>query len=90
MAKSVFLLADAAEDPKRFKSLFATGAAPSDKERRRYVEGMYIVLGIQPRSDAEAEVRVKVIDGKEVDRGEATWTVVKEEGRWKLKSAPLP
>lgn len=66
------------------------GTVPSEKERKRYAEGMYIVKEIRQTSETEGELRVDVLDGAGNSRGEMTWTVVQEEGRWKLKAAPLP
>ncbi|MES1212970.1 MAG: hypothetical protein ABUL64_00145 [Singulisphaera sp.] len=91
MAKPVTQLADGAENPKLFKRLFVADAVPDEKARRRYSECMFIVTEVNPRSDAEAELRVRILGGDGNERGTMSWTVVKEEaGRWKLKSAPLP
>lgn len=90
MARPVTQLADAAEKPKQFQNLFATGAAPDEKQRLQYVKNMYRVAEIHPNSDVEAELLVKVLDGGGQEIGAVTWTVVQEEGKWKLQSAPLP
>jgi hypothetical protein len=90
LAWPVTRLADAAASAKQFKTVFATGAAPDEKQRKRYAEGMYIVTEIHPGSEDAADLRVKVLDGNSAERGEVTWTVVREAGKWKLKSAPLP
>ncbi len=90
LARPVTLLSDAAETSKKFQQLFAAGAAPKEKERRKYVEFMYRVSEVHPLTESEGELLVKVLDGSGQERGEATWTVVLEEGKWKLKSAPLP
>jgi hypothetical protein len=90
MARPVTALADAARSAKQFPLLFAAGAVPSDKERRRYAEYMYIVKDVRPLSDAAGELRVVVIDSTKDEEREMAWTVINDEGRWKLKSAPLP
>ncbi|HEY4310894.1 MAG TPA: hypothetical protein VGN12_15695 [Pirellulales bacterium] len=90
LAWPVTQLADAAASAKQFKTVFATGTAPDEKQRKRYAEGMYIVTEIHPNSEDAADLRVKVLDGNSAERGEVTWTVIREAGKWKLKSAPLP
>ena len=90
MAKPVAQMADAADERKNFQRLFVAGAAPDEKQRRRYAEWMYQVSSIQPIADGQADLRVKILDGSGNPQGEATWSVVQEAGHWKLKSAPLP
>jgi hypothetical protein len=90
MAKPVTQLADAAENAKHFRQLFVASAAPDEKQRKRYAEAMYMVTEVHPTSDSEAELRVKVLDGNGGERGEMTWSVVRDGGKWRLKSAPLP
>lgn len=90
LAGAVRLLADAAQNSKHFQQLFAAGAAPKEKERQRYAEFMYLVTEVHPLAEAEGELRVKVLDSSGQERGEMTWTVAQEDGKWKLKSAPLP
>lgn len=90
MAKPVAQMADAADNRQSFQRLFVAGAAPDEKQRRRYAEWMYQVSSIQPTAEAQADLRVKILDGSGAQQGEATWTVVQEAGKWKLKSAPLP
>ncbi len=89
MAKPVTQLADAAEHAKHFRQLFVASAAPDEKQRKRYAEAMYVVTEVNPTSDGEAELRVKVLDGNGGERGEMTWSVVQDGGKWRLKSAPL-
>ena len=51
---------------------------------------MYIVKDVRPLSETEGELRVTVIDGTKDEEHDMTWTVINDESRWKLKSAPLP
>jgi hypothetical protein len=90
MAAPAMAVSDAANRPKRFRELFVAGAAPDDKARKHFNDFNLIVVGVTPVSEAEATVHVLVDDNSGKRVAEKDWTVAKAEGRWKLKSAPLP
>jgi hypothetical protein len=83
-------LPDAASRPDRWQTPFATGMAPAESERAKYSK-----LGIHA-TDAKLDgdngtVKVLVEDAMTGTKvGEVEWTVVKENGGWKIKAAPLP
>jgi hypothetical protein len=81
---------DAASNATLFKELFADGAAP-EKDRERYAKYQFRTPEKASVSGSTATVKVVVHDdnaGKNL--GEATWELVKQGDKWKLKSAPLP
>ena len=86
----VYVLSDEAQHPKRFPLLFADGCAPDEKQRLRYSQLMYGVLSTTPQSETQVDVLVAVQNAGGEPLGEVQWTVVQENGTWKLKSAPLP
>ncbi|MHB1034580.1 MAG: hypothetical protein ACYC35_09070 [Pirellulales bacterium] len=82
-------VAEAAQRPESFQSLFASGSVPADAAPYK----KYTYQGDQQAriSDDTAAMTVIVRDaksGNEIARKE--WTAVKEGGAWKLKTAPLP
>jgi hypothetical protein len=83
-------LAEAVDNPKRFQSLFVAGSAPAESLRKRYGEFAWQVISITNVSDTETNLRVRADDGKADRPSEVDGVIVKEGGRWKLKSAPLP
>jgi hypothetical protein len=82
---------DAANDPKRFKEFWASGASvPADAQRQRYAKYHYEAGRPSIQGDT-ATVTVKVKDDDRPDPlGTVEWAFVKEGGRWKVKAAPLP
>src|SRR5262249_48295489 len=83
----VLELADAAERPATFRRLFASGAAPDDKQRKRFADLMFTVRDIKSSSQTEAVLAVLVRDGSGQTIGQSDWTVVNQGNGWKLKSA---
>ena len=80
--------AAATEDPERFQKLFA-GAAPADSEAPRYAKCSFYAKDTSFNGDtATVKVEVETMEG-ELDEL-LQWTVVREEGVWKVKDAPLP
>ncbi len=90
MAAPAMELSDATSRPKKFRALFATGAAPTDAERKHFAQFMYQVAQVNAVSDSQATVHILVDDDAGRRIGEVDWTVVNESGKWKLKLAPLP
>jgi hypothetical protein len=90
MASPAMAVSDAATHPKRFRELFVEGAVPDEKTRKHFNDFNLIVVGVTPLSEAEAMVHVLVDDNSGKRVAEKDWTVAKADGRWKLKSAPLP
>jgi hypothetical protein len=90
MAAPAMELSDATSRPKRFRALFVDGAAPSDAERKRFANFMFQVVQVNPISDSEAALHILVDDDAGRRIGETDWSVVKADGTWKLKTAPLP
>lgn len=83
-------LADATDDPQRFKNFFANHAAPADAERVRYQRLNFDPVETAKIDGTTATIKVEVGDSKTPPKGPVEWIFVKEGERWKLKSAPLP
>jgi hypothetical protein len=90
MAAPAMAVSDAATHPKRFREQFVDGAVPDDKARKHFNDFNLIIVGVTPVSETEAMVHVLVDDNSGKRVAEKDWTVAKADGRWKLKSAPLP
>lgn len=96
----VTAIGDAAGDEAAFKAMFVDGAAPED--RRTYFSAAISMVGPPTIEGDTATATVKVTQGNaesegkggtkstKVADGEATWTLQKVSGEWKLKDAPLP
>lgn len=77
-------------NPTWFAATFAKGSAPAEAQRPRYTKHTYGPGKVTVSGDT-ATIRVKVCDERyEKVLSEQDWTVVKEGGQWKLKTAPLP
>lgn len=81
---------EASSDPKTFKALFAKGVKVPTKSRKKYNKGFFEVKSTEAGPDNTTKVKVVHRDPFGKILGNAEWTVVKEDGHWKLKSAPLP
>src|SRR5262245_57025135 len=64
VAAPVYELADAADRPQRFRSLFVAGALPSDEQRKRLGQLSLQVSEVTSVSDAQATLHVLVDDEK--------------------------
>ena len=81
----------AKNDPRNVPEWFAQGAAPPIAELRKYARYDCKVAEKPAVSSETATVQIKVLKiNSEEEVGRVEWTLVKEDGRWKLKSAPLP
>ena len=90
VAQAVREFQGATANPKWFAGAFAQGAAPAEAQRKRYVKHTYAPGSVSISGDT-ATIKIKVCDEKyEKVLSETEWTLVKEGGQWKLKSAPLP
>ena len=70
---------------------FAQGAAPAAAELRSYARYDCKVAEKPTVSGDTATVPIKVLKiNTEEEVGRVEWTLVKENGQWRLKSAPLP
>lgn len=83
-------VSDATRSDAEFAAIFATGRAPEKKLRRKYAEYSFSPVGKPSVTENDVTMTVKVSDAKDDPIGEVTWTAVKEQGKWKLASAPLP
>jgi hypothetical protein len=82
-------LPDSANKPDRWESFFAAGAAPAVPDRPKYGSLMLHAMDAKLSGD-EGTVKVLVEDINGAKVGDVEWTVVREGGTWKIKSAPLP
>lgn len=80
----------AKENPKYAPEWFAQGAVPPTAELRKLAKYTCKVDGKPTISGDTATVKIKLLDAKEQEVGQVEWTLVREGGNWKLKSAPLP
>jgi hypothetical protein len=77
-------------DPKRFRALFAEGAAPDDNLRPRYGKYAYQATHVEVSGDtATATVAVHKPQSEQVV-ADVQWQAVRVDGKWKLQSSPLP
>jgi hypothetical protein len=83
-------LDDVKKDPKLLAPWFAAGAAPPAAELRKFAKYTCQADGRPTVTGDTATAKVKVLDANEHEVGQVEWTLVKEGGNWKLKSAPLP
>ena len=84
-----------AETADRFAVQFAEGAALPDSERSKYAPPLYFMLKSAEISGDAATMTVEVFQaaeggGEDQLLGEVTWTAVRKDKRWHLKSVPLP
>jgi hypothetical protein len=90
VAKLVRAVADASRTEPSFKALFASGASPQGRANREYAKYTFRPIE-EPEVDGEsATIAVLVRDVRDQEIGNVEWTAVKENGEWKLSSAPLP
>ncbi len=79
----------AARKPEAFEMMFVAGAAPEESEAARYAKCGFYSKGASISGDtATVKVEVETAEG-ELDEF-LEWTLVREEGSWKIKDAPLP
>jgi hypothetical protein len=90
IARPVYEMADAVKHAKRFAGLFVKGSAPNEQQRKHYGDFAFQVSQLNVISDTEANLDVSIDDGKSDQVSREEWTVAKEDGKWKLKTAPLP
>ena len=84
-------MGDASGNAKSFKEYFASGATvPTDKERERYRKYLYDMMKSPSISGDTAKIQVRVRDDEKGPLGTVEWAFVKEGGKWKAKSAPMP
>lgn len=79
-------------DPERFRSLFVEGSAPDDSRRPEYKKYRYQAghIEMSPEGDtATATVEIHKPGSDELV-AEKQWALVKVNGAWRLKDAPLP
>ncbi len=87
---SIVSSASGAGDPEGFEKVFAEGAVHEEAEL--YGEFMFLGDADTVEIDGDtATVSVEVTGGLNEDvLGTVEWTAVKEDGEWKLNSAPIP
>jgi hypothetical protein len=85
----VMNLADLAETEAGLKQVFAAGAVPQGAEGKRYARYMYNVVS-SDTSGETAQLKVRLRDLNDAEVGRFDWTAIREDGKWKLKDAPLP
>jgi hypothetical protein len=83
-------VSDATRSEEEFTALFATGRTPAKGERQKYANFSFAPVGIPSIAGEEASFTVAVADADDNKIGETSWSAVKEQGKWKLSSAPLP
>ena len=83
-------VSDATRNEAEFAAIFATGQTPEKKLRRKYAEYSFSPIGKPTVTESDATIMVEVSDAKDDPIGQVTWTAVKEQGKWKLATAPLP
>lgn len=83
-------VSDATRSEADFAALFATGRAPAKGLRNKYAAYSFSPVGKPSVNGEEASLVVAVADSDDKTIGEVSWTAVKEQGKWKLASAPLP
>lgn len=104
LAELVERLGSHTKDRKKFRAYFVEGAAPDD-DRKKYSDlvivgpphdGRSIAEDIQVNGDS-AVIKVRLIYGANEEELDAEgnskffdWEAQKVDGKWKLKSAPLP
>ena len=83
-------VSDATGSAKAFEALFAKGAEVSESERSRSGPYMFRASSVKiVWGSATVTVIVEqAADDKAI--GEVEWKCVKEGGKWRLRSAPLP
>ena len=74
----------------RVRRLFAPGAGPSKATLSRYAAYQY--EGKQPVLSGDSATVVVIVKGAKTGNpvGEVQWSIMKVNGVWKLKEAPLP
>lgn len=90
VASIVSSVSDLAGDPEGSAKVFAEGAVREKAEL--YSEFMFLGIAETVKIDGDtATVSVEVTGGLNEDvLGTVEWTAVKEDGKWKLKSAMIP
>jgi len=83
-------VSDATRSEEEFTALFANGRVPAKGERQKYAAFSFAPVGIPAIAGEEASFTVAVADADDNTIGETSWTAIKEQGKWKLSSAPLP
>jgi len=83
-------VSDATRSEVDFAALFASAHAPAKGARRKFAEYSFSPAGKPNIAENDATITVQVSDAKDDPIGEVTWTAVKEQGKWKLATAPLP
>ncbi len=83
-------LGDHSGSAKGFASVFADGNAPDEKQRAAYRDCSFRADSVE--IDGQSAT-IQVTAGKMADGqilGQEAWTAVKQDGQWKLETAPLP
>ncbi len=75
--------------PNTFKEVFTDQAAPAKGAKSKYRERMFVWNKIAIEGES-ATVKVNVRDKEGKPSGDVEWTAVKQNGKWKLSSVPLP
>lgn len=81
---------DSTRSPQTFAAVFSSSAPPNDMQRRQFAQYVFVAKSASVSGD-EATIRVEIRNPMTNDPiGQQEWTAVKEDGKWKLKTAPLP
>lgn len=83
-------VSDATRSEAEFTAVFASGHAPAKGMRRKFTEYSFSPVGKPSITENDATMTVQVSDANDDPIGEVTWNAVKEHGKWKLATAPLP
>lgn len=80
---------DARTNPDRLAGLFAKGAPLPDASRLRQIVPQ-VKKAPKVEGDSATVLVAFTSDADGSSAGESSWTFAKEEGKWKIKDAPLP
>ncbi|HEY1376646.1 MAG TPA: hypothetical protein VGF55_07620 [Gemmataceae bacterium] len=81
---------EGARDARRATKLFAAGAVPP-ADRLKKLAAYSLAPGRPAVAGDAATLKIRLTDNRTgADAGEVEWSFVKENGSWKIKTAPLP
>lgn len=82
---------DAKGSPQQAAKLFASGQAPAAARLKKYYSYSYTLTSVPRANGDSATLPVEIFNEKSGgDPVRVDWTFKKEDGAWKIASAPLP